>query len=294
MSFFLFRSSDSDLSRRLEGINLDDANAIWAQLTSSERKEFETIIHGEDMTKLIPAYNPWWENKFKKPLIEEVPSTKPIATASTSSSTATASAQITEQPAILTSITDFAKISTKAPAACVNHNLLNILAAYSSTVRFFAGDHLDVPHEATAYLISICTNLKTNINFDDQLQAIESICFEAHNEGYTSEHIDVDLLKKDIDFIAEGPDPSKSCNTYILAALSDVHRLLSAAKATKKDIPEGVAAATAASKTGRGFQEFIQKFGDHRVADAMFVERAKLNTCLKKIEYYLAFAKKFR
>lgn len=276
-------SVDSDLSKRLEGINLNDANAIWAQLTANERKEFETIVHGDDITQLIPTYRPWWENKFKRPLIEEVnvqPST---------------SAPVAQHPAIHATIADFAKMSSKPPAACVSHNLVNVLAAYTVTVRFFVGDHLDMPHEAAAYLISICANLKTNINFEQQTQAIESICFEANNEGYASEHIDVDLLKKDIDFVTEGSDPSKPCNTYILAALSDVHRLLSAAKVVKKDKQQSDdVAATAASKTGKGFEEFVQKFGDHKVADAQFVEKAKLSTSLRKIEYLLAFVKKFR
>lgn len=282
LNFAFVVSPDSDLSMRLEGINLNDANAIWARLTDSERKEFEGIVQGDDLSALIPAFSPWWETKAQKPLIEEV------ATASSHTS-----AQITEHPAIHTSIADFSKISTKPPAACVNHNLLNVLAAYCSTVRFFVGDHLDMPHEAVAYLISICANLKANINFDDQTQAIDSICFEAHNEGYISEHIDEDLLKRDIDFMVEGPDPSKPCNVYILAALSDVHRLLAAAKAAKKEKTDG--AATTASKSGKGFENFVQQFGDHKVAQAQYVvEKAKLITCMKKIEYYLAFAKKFR
>lgn len=271
------------MANRLEGINLNDANAIWARLNDTERKEFETIVQGEDAVKIIPTYHPWWCRKLKKPLIEEV-STEP----STSATTAPIN-----HPSIFAGIVDFSKISVKAPATCVQYNLLNILAAYTQTVRFFVGEHMDMPHEATTYLYLLSANLKANINFNDRMQAIESVCFEAHHEGYSIEHINSDVLKRDIDLIVEGPNPTKSNNTYILAALSDVHQLFAAAKKLKKDNDGGSAAATTA-KGDKNFGEFVHKFGDHLVANAQCVEKSKLSACLKKIEYFLAFVKKFQ
>jgi len=282
---------DVDLTQRLEGINLDDANAIWAQLTESERKDFEAIVQSDDVNTLIPTYSPWWENKCKAPLIEEIPHSS-SATASSSSSTASIPRRITECPDIVPVITDFSQISTKPPAACVNNNLINVLAAYTSTIRFFLADHLDTPHEAASYIIAICANLKTNANFDEPTAAIDSICYEAHNEGFNSDHIDVDVIKKDVDFITEGSDPAKPSTTYILAALSDVHRLLKTAKSEKK-VSADVHASAAYAK-GKEFEQFVNRLGDHKIADAQTIDKAKLNSSIKKIEYYLSFVKKFR
>lgn len=157
-------------------------------------------------------------------------------------------------------------------------------------MRFFTGDHLDSPHEATNYLITICANLKSNTNFDEQQLAIESICYEAHNEGFSNTEEDVAQMKKDIDFVNEGPDPSKLSNLYILAALSDVHHLFVAAKAGKRTRCES----TPGSSQGKHFGEFLKRFGDHKIADIQSIDKAKLNACIKKIEYYLAFVKKCR
>lgn len=252
-------------------------------MTAGERKEFESIVESNEIANIIPTYTPWWEQKSKKPLVEEI--------ATTSDETTSTTNQITEQPPIHKSITNFDQISTKPPAACISFNLTNVLAAYTSTVRFFNGDQLETPHEATNYLISICANLKINANFEQQTLAIDSICYEAHNEGFTNDHIDVDTLKQDIDFITEGPDPSKPCNVYILAALSDVHHLLKMSKAERKERADGAARI---SGVGVEFEETVKRFGDHKVADAQTVDKAKLNTCIKKMEYYLAFVKKFR
>lgn len=159
-------------------------------------------------------------------------------------------------------------------------------------IRFFLGDHLEAPREAVSYLISLCANLKTNVNFDEQTLAIESICYEAHNEGFNSGHVDVDVIKKDVDFINEGPDPSKPSNKYILAALSDIHCLLKASKIEKKSKAD--VTASAAYAKGKEFEQFVQRFGDHKIAEAQTTDKAKLNSCIKKIEYYLSFVKKFR
>lgn len=279
---FFHVPSETDLTNRLEGINLDDADAIWAQLTAGERKEFEAIVESNDIANIIPTYAPWWEQKSKKPLVEEMPSTSEAAAGPN---------QITEHPPIHSAIADFAQISTKPPAACIKFNLTNVLAAYASVVRFFNGDHLETPHEAASYLISICANLKTNANFEEQTPAIDSVCYEAHNEGFSNDHIDMDVIKRDIDFIAEGPDPSKPCNTYILAALSDIHHLVKAAKAERKVRADGAGKITG---TGVDFEEFVKRFGDHKVADAQIIDKTKLNACIKKMEFYLAFVKKFR
>lgn len=284
----------SDLSKRLEGINLDDADAIWAKLTVAERQEFEKIVQSDDVSNIMPPFSPWWENKVQKVLIQEINNEEHSVEHEYEHSV--------DHPSIYDSIVDFDTISPKAPAPCVAYNLVNVLAAYTATVRFCMGEHMHNAIEAVNYLMKISANLQTNANFDDQNMAIESVRFESHSAGFSIDVDDVQQMKKDIDFISEGPDPSKQSNVFILAALCDLHRLLIAAKATKKlshskqMCPQRQAthASAQCSSNSPEFQRFAKRFGDHKIAEFYDVERPKLNATVKKVEYYLAYAKRFK
>lgn len=281
-------TADSDLTKRLEGINLNDADAIWSKLTESERQEFGKIVNSEDATSILPPFTPWWETKIQKVLIEDM---------SASSDTTTEHQYATlEHPDILTSIADSSKLSSKPPAPCVQWNLVNVLGAYALTVRFFLGDHHNSPHEAVNYLISIAANLKTNANFDEQQLAIESIRYESHNEGFTIDDNDMFRMKNDIDNILEGPDSSRVSNFYTLAALSDLHRLMTRAKSDKRTANERSTTSSAyhPPKQKTEFQEFLKRFVDHKIADFETIDKTKLSAGIKKIEYYLAFVKQYR
>lgn len=52
---------DDDLSSRLAGVSLDDADAVWQRLSSSERAEFEKLLQTGGITELLPEFSPWWE-----------------------------------------------------------------------------------------------------------------------------------------------------------------------------------------------------------------------------------------
>lgn len=283
----------TELSKRLEGINLDDADAIWAKLTVAERQEFEKIVQNDDVSSLMPTFHPWWENKVQKVLIQEM--------SNDNNDVAHEYEHSVDHPCIYDSIADFDTISPKPPAACVANNLVNVLAAYTATVRFCMGEHMHNATEAVNYLVKISANLRSNANFDDQQMAIESVRFESHSAGFSIDNNDVQQMRKDIDFINEGPDPAKQSNVYILAALCDLHRLLIAAKTSKKvshskQISRQQAAHTSAqcSSNSPEFQQFAKRFGDHKIAEFYDVERPKLNASIKKIEYYLAYAKRYK
>jgi len=51
---------DADLEDRLRGVDLDDADAVWARLTASERDQFRELLKEDDVTSVLPAYQPWW------------------------------------------------------------------------------------------------------------------------------------------------------------------------------------------------------------------------------------------
>lgn len=262
-------SLDPDLADRLSGIDLEDSNAVWAKLTHAERQDFENIIKSGDVSTLIPVKEPWWTHKQKQPLIEEI----------TNESSCSKSVP-NDVPAIHKNITDFSKISTKAPAECVAHNLCNVLAAYTITHRFFNGEHLKNAQESCNYLIAVCANLKTNTNFADEQMSIDSVAHDCRTEGLTIDLEQTHGIGEDVRALLDGP--TNKSNLYCLAALSDIHQLL--ITATKQNRNEKNA------PTG----EFTKRFFDHEIINFENVNKSKLNASAKKIEYYLAFVKKFR
>lgn len=289
-------AEDDDLSKRLEGIDLNDADAIWSKLTEIERAEFSKIVESEDVTSILPKFNAWWEKKIKRKLVTEMngdeydePEPEP------------------EHPKIIDTIADFSHISTKPPANCVAHNLKNVLASYALMVRYFYGDYMTSKSEAVSYLLSVCANLRANANFDDSPVAVESVRQDAINEGYSVDEHDMRQLRKDVDHLTDGPIQDKQTNTYVLAALSDLHCLFTVIKAEKKHAESKVAASshTHSPNTENSQKEsshepstesdkFSKRYGDRKISKGQSLERAKLNAMIKKIEYYLAFVKKYQ
>ena len=49
-----------DLHERLRGINLDDADSVWENLTPAERQEFEELLQSGDVSQLVAPWEPWW------------------------------------------------------------------------------------------------------------------------------------------------------------------------------------------------------------------------------------------
>lgn len=283
----------TDLSERLTGVDLNDADAVWDKLTETERQEFGEIIKSEDVAAIMPVFRPWWENKVQKVLIAEVCD----ETAKALSSREHEYAQL-RHPDILGQL-NFQEIAKKAPAPCVAFNILNVLAAYVSTVRFFYGEHSTNSYEAVNYLLAICANLRVNANFDDTAVAIESIRHEAHTEGLTFDDGDVQQIRKDIDNLTEGPDPIKHNSIYVQAALSDLHRLLTIAKSMRKpNKPNKVdnvqVKMQPSPEQTKDFEKFIQRFGDHKIVQFQDLDRFKVKTSLKKVEYYLAYVQEYQ
>lgn len=61
-----------DLSDRLKNVDLDDVDKIWGLLGEHEKQEFESLVRSGDLTKLVPIWAPWWENKIEKKLVEDL------------------------------------------------------------------------------------------------------------------------------------------------------------------------------------------------------------------------------
>lgn len=67
-----------DLSDRLKNIDLDDVEKIWGLLADDEKQEFEALVKSGDITKFVPIWVPWWENKIEKKLVEDLSSKQKV------------------------------------------------------------------------------------------------------------------------------------------------------------------------------------------------------------------------
>lgn len=71
-------------------------------------------------------------------------------------------------------------LQSKEPSDCVQYNLINILAAYAFTTRYFNGDYRDFVKEAVSCIASLSLCLKNNQNFVDFetcVKSVEQECF---------------------------------------------------------------------------------------------------------------------
>lgn len=287
-----------DLADRLHGVDLKDADTIWAKLSESERRDVGQITHKQNMTAVLPIFNPWWEKKVQCIEISEVGSDHQCSTVSTEHKW-----RNLKHPKIKKTIADFSQISALSPAEHIENNLKNLLAAYTSTVRFFYGEHLRSAYDAVKYLFVICSSLKSNAIFIEPKLAIEAIRNEARKEGLTIEDCDVQQIERDIENITEGPDPHHRTNCYILAALSDLYRLIQLALSkTSFRAIQSNSMGSSGSKTMEIFppqdqirecNQFINRFGDFKIIEFISIEKNQISSTLQKVEYFLAYTKKF-
>ncbi|XP_055326555.1 uncharacterized protein LOC129580285 [Sitodiplosis mosellana] len=286
-----------ELAERLHGVDLNDADAIWSKLSESERQQIGQVMQKQNMNAVLPTFNPWWENKVQRIQISEVNGdhTDIVSTEH--------EWRDLQHPKIKKTIAEFSKVSKEPPTKDIDDNLTNVLAAYTSTVRFFYGEHLRSAYDAVKYLVAICSSLKSNpITLVEPNLAIEAIRTEARKEGLTIEDDDLIQMKKDIYSIHEGPDPNFKTNCYILAALSDLYRLFQLAKSRSSSSLAPRKAFATANNTleivapqdqAKDLRQFISRFGDYKIVEFIPMERKTICSTMKKVEYFLAYAKQF-
>lgn len=284
-----------ELAERLHGVDLADTEVVWSKLSESERKEMGQIAQRQNMSAVLPSFNPWWENKVQRVQISEVDGDQSNAVCIEHEYTDLS------HPKIKKKFAEFACISPEAPTTDVQNNLTNVLAAYTSTVRFFYGEHLRSAYDAVKYLFVICSSLKSDDKFIDPKLAIESIRKEARKEGLSIDDDDLVQMEKDVGNITEGPDPNSYSNCYIMAALSDLYRLFQLAKSRSTSLAPRKHS-TSSRKTleiipskeqAKEFQQFMSRFGDYKIVEFISMDKNKISSTMKKVEYFLAYAHKF-
>lgn len=265
------------LAERLGGIDLDNADAVWEQLTEEERLEFQNMLESGDISQVMPELEPWWMGKYEVELVQTVDGNKQSA----------GEKNLLEKcPPVKKNIKCFKEICSKEPSMFMEFNLANILASYALTYRYFNGDFKECIPEAVNCMISICGNLKHNAVYDSEKLAVESVCHECRQEQLPADGETSSLLAQDVKQFFAGPSNcgAKYRKHFVLAALSDVHRLLGQAKRDDKQRQDSGKAAT------KG--EFSSKFSDE-IGQLEHLEAGKLKSCIKKLEFVLSYAQDY-
>ncbi|KAJ9577160.1 hypothetical protein L9F63_006282, partial [Diploptera punctata] len=212
-----------DLQERLANVNLDDADSVWEKLTSAEKKEFEELLQSGDASELVTPWEPWWLYRKQKVLVEDVENNE--------------STKFNYEalcPPLNKNILSLSQISKTTPSPNVKYNIINVLAAYCYTARFFNGEHHSVPSESSSIIATLSSNLRDNHTYDSSVIAIDAVAHEAINcAGISGSPESISCMKNDIECVLNGPE-EQNYNFYLLAALSDIHKLFTEAKMTNE------------------------------------------------------------
>ncbi|XP_053661148.1 zinc finger HIT domain-containing protein 2 [Anopheles marshallii] len=265
-------AQEVELANRLKGINLDNAAEVWDRLTDGEKEEFQRFLENGDIAKMLPDPNIWWAKEYRVDLVQaaEEPSEQEQK-------------MFEDCPKISTNIAKLSDILQDAPSPTVRHNIANVLAAYSFVYRYFLGDIHEDALETVDCMLGICVNLKKSGIFDSELMAVTSVVSECCNEQLPTDNETLGVLKTDVQTLFMGP---KGCGEkyrrlFLLSALSDIRTLLSNAKRALKNADKKV--------------EESHKLKTNQIktdgTDLKHVNAPLLRSCVKKMEFYLAYAR---
>ncbi|GJQ85274.1 hypothetical protein Trydic_g23173 [Trypoxylus dichotomus] len=250
-----------DLADRLAGIDLDDTEKVWEHLTDREKKDFEKFVCSEDVVKLVKAWKPWWMYHCKNKVldIEEFEKIKK------------------DCPKIKEGVANFYDISKKPPSDSIQYNLINILASYAFTLRYFNGEYQDFVPEAVACISKISLNLNKNVNyntFDDAIESVELQC--SILDWLYPDGENIKLMKEDVRSIMQGPHSTER-KFYITCCLSDLFELF------------GKALRVNSCKDKKG--QFSKAFPQLRFPESELEDKASIKRSIKKFEFLLSYVK---
>ncbi|KAI4454624.1 zinc finger hit domain containing protein 2 protein fon -related [Holotrichia oblita] len=232
-----------DLGERLAGIDLDDSK------------------RSEDVTKLIKRWEPWWSYRCTNKVLDIAEFDKIKKNC----------------PKIRSDIMNFDDISKKRPADVTQYNLINILASYVFTLRYFNGEYLDFIREAVASISKISLNLNKNLNFNSFEEAVESVELQCSILSWIYPDVEnMKLMKEDIFQIMQGPHSTEK-KFYILCCLSDLSDLFGRALEVDNDT--------------KGKGQFSEAFPQLKFPISEFETKSSIKRSIKKFEYFLSYVK---
>ncbi|XP_050714273.1 uncharacterized protein LOC126997311 isoform X3 [Eriocheir sinensis] len=260
--------ADEDLSVRMAGVDLNDSDAVWRNMTDEERRDFQELVKRENFEELLPAWSAWWEQEVQ--LVQEVKQDSP-----------TSPSYMANCPKLVT-VPPFSELTKVTPSPCLPYNILNVLAAYAWTVRLFNGDHQESSQDATEAILTLSPVLASNANYQEAAVAVESPKMEAQNHLWLQESEEfASTVRRDVWKILQGPTPSNK-TFYIQAALSEIHVLLNTCKTSlaKKKKSAGPRKGMFSSAFPEGSTQVELK-----ITSLLLVK-----SVIKKIEFLLSYA----
>lgn len=147
----------------------------------------------------------------------------------------------------------------------------------------YNGDHHNYEMEATNNFIRICDNIKSNMNFDDVVNVIDTIALSCHNNNLFANETTKDTMFKDLRNIFAGPD-NKNSKLFILSALSDAISLFEAAKIKYRQ-----GKSNRSSKKSKTFSSEFPAYDENLQNFTELKNQTHFVGCIKKLEFYLSF-----
>lgn len=258
------------LDERFQGIDLDDADAIWENLNEQERQEFKSLVYNNELHDIIEISSPWWCQQVEHKLIqdeEEMSVEFDII--------------MKKCPTINKDIAHFDSISKKNPHSCIIFNCLNVVSAYAYLVRYYNGETSNLSDEFVNNMIEICENLKNEKNFIDEnvSSVIESVLSNCSKMGLPSDGEVRSTLYGDLRRLYDGPfEGSANCprrKFFLLSALSESLDLFKKCSIRKNG---------STSET-----KFLSEFPVSNTNVLSKESRKLVKKCIKKLEYFLSF-----
>ncbi|XP_033211300.1 zinc finger HIT domain-containing protein 2 [Belonocnema kinseyi] len=249
------------LEERLANIDLDNADVLWSALTNAERQEFETLLQSNEIDQMVPQWKPWWEQTVEKKLVREVD-------------------EIPEYQHLCPALVVPPKIIGQMKSSTyVQFNMMNVIYSYAYTAVHFSGDHLNSAKLATQVFLYVCDNMSQKKVFTDAESAARAVFQRIFGESNLMEskaNGRMLSVKQAGDQIMRGPEKANCCY-YVIAALSDLHRLVSKAKVDLN------------CKSEPAKTQFPRKFQEHKDLERIDVSKKNIELHLKKLEFYLSW-----
>ncbi|XP_070551490.1 zinc finger HIT domain-containing protein 2-like isoform X2 [Ptychodera flava] len=223
--------SDDDvgesIEERLAGLDLDkDTDALWERLTTDERNEFKQLMKEGKLGGLVTVWRPWWKAQDKK-LIKEFN----LENESREDNPEESGDVVCQCPKVLEKIPKLTELLRSCkPADCVQFNLIEVLFTYVYIAHVYNGSHFDLAVQSAQDVLRISNVLSENHRYSSTEEALHSVIQKLIQEKSANHSISfTSSLLSDVIRVLIGPSRDQPL-LYTMAALSDLHRLLTKAK----------------------------------------------------------------
>ena len=200
------------LSERISGIDLEDTNSVLRALTLQEKQQFENLLTSGNAKSIIEFWEPWWSDKVQLVTFDD-------------------DEQQAKFPPMLESIPELKALLSRPAAQSVQFSVFNVLYAFAYTARLFNGDIFEDPSDSASCILNLSKALDQSA-FDNVQSAIASATTAAAHAGVFSRApaFQAAILCDVIALVSND-------KLHTLRALSELHRVLKAAKKSARRHP---------------------------------------------------------